>query len=70
MEIVMGKVAIDLDRRVLVFDVMGGYEVDLDTCKTQSEVDDWVEHLSKKCWAWEVLGDFLRAVRYFHRVSK
>ncbi len=70
MEIVMGKVAIDLDRLVLVFDVMGGNEVDLDECRTQSEINDWVEHLQTKVWASEILCDFLRAVRYFHRLSR
>jgi len=39
------------------------YHVDLDTCTTQHEMLDWIDHLAGKTWATdECLAGFVRAL--------
>lgn len=42
----------------------GGYEVDLERCRTSAEVLDWIVQIHRKCWGPDAVSDLVSAFSF------
>lgn len=63
-----GVARYDPDLNVIELDVyqgQNGYQIDLDRCRTQKDLLDWIFHLSGKTWCkGSVLTDFIHCLEW------
>lgn len=64
----VGVAEYDADLNLIELDVYqghNGYQIDLDRCKTQKELLDWIFHLSGKTWCkGSVMIDFIHCLEW------
>ena len=60
-EIVRGDIVLHSDA--------GPYDIALSRCASRHQIDEWVAHLSPKCWATPyMLREFVRLASAYHRL--